>query len=114
MTTTAWRTIRASVGAVFLVMPAGALGRIAGRSGDDVTVLARVLGLRHLVQAAVTNTPDRLQAGAAVDGAHLTTLALAAVKGGTWRRPALADAAVEAVLLAGTLATIVTWRHGER
>ena len=114
MTTTAWRAIRASVGAVFLLLPGETLGRIAGRSDDDVTALARVLGIRHLVQAAVTNTPDRLQAGVAVDGVHLTTLALAGVKGGAWRRPALADAVVEAMLLAGTLATIVASRRGER
>ncbi len=114
MTTTVWRAIRASVGAVLLVMPAGVLGRIAGRSGDHITALARVLGIRHLVQAAVTNTPSRLKAGTAVDGLHLATLALTAVKVGAWRRPALADGAVETVLLAGTLATIVLSQRRER
>lgn len=77
-------------------------------------MLASVLGIRHLVQAAVTNTPSRLKAGAAVDGLHLATLALTAVKVGAWRRPALADGAVEAVLLAGTLATVVLSQRGER
>lgn len=87
MTTTTWRAIRASVGAVLLVIPAGALGRIAGRNGEDVTMLASVLGIRHLVQAAVTNTPSRLKAGAAVDGLHLATLALTAVKVGAGGAP---------------------------
>ena len=68
--------------------------------------VARVLGARHVVQAAVCGAvPARalIQAGATADGLHAaSTLTLAGVEPG-WRRALLADTAIEATLASAAM-----------
>ncbi|NES13743.1 MULTISPECIES: hypothetical protein [Micromonospora] len=89
---------RSAWGALLLLAPR-ALLRPVGPATTTAVVTLRVLGARHLVQAAVTvrrPTPGVFAAGAAVDGLHsLTALALAAVDR-RQRSAALANAAVAA------------------
>lgn len=89
---------RLAWGGLLLLAP-GALLRPVGPATTTAVRTLRVLGARHLVQAAVTvRRPTRgvFAAGAAVDGLHaLTDLALAAAD--RRQRPAaLTDAAVAA------------------
>ncbi|MFI7070748.1 hypothetical protein COO58_13730 [Micromonospora sp. WMMA1996] len=90
---------RVAWGALLLVAP-GALLRPVGPATPAALATLRVLGARHLVQAAVTvrrPAPGTFLAGAAVDAVHaLSTLALAAVDR-RQRHAALADTAVAAV-----------------
>lgn len=94
---------RAVWGAALLLAPRAVLAVVArGRAQAPVPAVARVLGARHLVQAAVVRT-DRpagwVLAGAAVDAAHAASMvALAALRPDV-RRPAAASA-----LVAGSLA----------
>ena len=117
--------VRAGYGVALVVAPQA----LIGLTGDPVTGqspgerprpsrracgVARVLGVRHLVQAGLTawalraEEPDSslpLGLGAAVDVLHATTmLGLAAVDRGA-RRVALADTGVEAALAAAGLVT---------
>ena len=95
---------RAGWGCVLLVAT-GRVLRVGGRPPAPPAALAvaRVLGARQLVQAAVTAVrPGGPVAGvsAAVDALHAATdVALAAVAP-RWRRIALADTAVAAALAA--------------
>lgn len=74
-------------------------GRVARAMGAEdspaVRRLGRVLGARHVLQAAVELAawPRWHRMGAAVDGAHALSAAVAALDR-RWRRPALADAVV--------------------
>jgi hypothetical protein len=68
--------MRAGYGAGLLLLPRGALARLARMPLDslDVTV-ARVLGVRQLVQAAVLHRrPDLAGPGAVVDGLHAASM----------------------------------------
>ncbi|MCW3845083.1 hypothetical protein ONA70_33955 [Micromonospora yasonensis] len=94
-----WHTsalTRLAWGAALTVAPHRVLLRWGHPSGLAVAVL-RVLGVRHLAQAAMTlrrPTPVVLTAGAAADALHATTaLALAAVDR-RQRRIALLDTAI--------------------
>ncbi|WP_431932273.1 hypothetical protein [Micromonospora sp. RP3T] len=92
-------TGRVAWGTLLLLVP-GALLRPVGPATPAARWTLRVLGARHLAQAAVTlrwPVPGVLVVGAAVDGAHaLATLALAAADR-RQRHAALADATVAAV-----------------
>ncbi|GAA4608942.1 hypothetical protein BJY16_007088 [Actinoplanes octamycinicus] len=93
---------RAGWGCVLLLAPEFVL-RIGGRPapGPLLTGLARALGARHLVQAAVlTAWPSRAVAGggAAVDVLHATTDLWYAATSPRHRPAALLDAAIGAAL----------------
>ncbi|MFC4149960.1 hypothetical protein ACFO0M_27220 [Micromonospora mangrovi] len=87
---------RLSWGALLLLAP-GRLLRPLGPVGGEAIVTLRVLGTRHLAQAALTSawpTSRGFAAGATVDAVHaLAALTLAAVDR-RQRRAALANAAV--------------------
>jgi hypothetical protein len=112
--------VRAGYGAALLCAPQALIkltgdpvtGQPAGASrtqpGRRSCAVARVLGVRHLVQAGLTavalraepGSPYALAGGAAVDVLHASTMmGLAAVDRGA-RRVALADAGVEVALAA--------------
>ena len=97
--------VRAVYGGALLVAPSPVLARLARSPLDPPAVrVARVLGARELVQAAVLATrPGRgwRLAGAAVDGAHAASmLALARWSGRALRRRLAARNARTAALLA--------------
>lgn len=91
--------VRAAWGAACLLSPR----RVAALAGDDpdrrAVVVTRVLGARHLVQAAFTLRaagPAVLAAGTWVDVVHAATAVVLAVVDRRRARSALADAAVAA------------------
>jgi hypothetical protein len=105
----ALQAVRAGYGIVLVLTPGLALrlanGRLAPgqRPGRRARRVVRVLGIRHLVQAALTAaapTPAVFAVGRQVDAVHAASMLVA----GLWpaeRRAALADALVEAALAAG-------------
>jgi NAD(P)-dependent dehydrogenase (short-subunit alcohol dehydrogenase family) len=104
--------VRAGWGGALLMMP-GMLLRAGGLSPVSTAAVtaARVLGARHLLQAALTAvrpTASVAVLGAAVDAAHAGTDVLLAVASARWRRTALTDAAVAAGFAA---AGWRAWRH---
>ncbi|NMH98407.1 hypothetical protein [Pseudonocardia acidicola] len=90
--------LRAVWGATLLAVP-GRLLRLEGqpRTSGNARAVLRILGLRHLGQAAVTvgsPRPRVLALGSATDGLHaLTGVAFGAVAP-RWRRVALLDTAI--------------------
>jgi hypothetical protein len=96
---------RACYGGVLLLAP-GPVIRLCTRhpASSRAQNVARVLGARHLVQAALTTgTPPgtaRLGIGAVVDLTHAASMVGLALIDRTVRRATLADAAIE-TLLAG-------------
>jgi len=102
---------RACYGALLLCAPGLALGMCTGEaSGRRTRVVTRILGARHLAQAALTlwrPRPAVLAAGAGVDGCHaVSMLALAAASPDT-RRAGLTDAVTE-LAFAATGAVMAT------
>lgn len=104
-TTVAWLVtlVRAGYGAGLVAAPGVLIGLTGERPGRRECAVARVLGVRHLMQAAITVAAERagpdcpvvLGGGAAVDVLHAASmLALGAVDRGV-RRTVLTDAAVE-------------------
>jgi hypothetical protein len=90
-------------------------GAARARPGRRACGVARVLGVRHLVQAGVTavalradpGSPYALAGGAAVDALHAGTMVGLAAVDRRARRVALADAGVElALATAGGLTAI--------
>lgn len=99
--------IRALWGTALLVVPAHLLRATGSTPTRTAVGVARVLGGRHLLQAAATTIrPTSLvRWGAAADAAHAATgLALAAASC-RWRRTALIDSVVAAGFAAAILAT---------
>jgi hypothetical protein len=95
---------RATYGAALVLVPGPAIrlatGRVPGRRACRV---ARVLGTRHLVQAALTAAapePAVLATGGQVDAVHTASMLLLAAVSRVGRRAALADALTEATLAA--------------
>jgi hypothetical protein len=91
---------RAGWACVLLFVPEKVL-RIGGRPPIPAaaTAVARVLGARQLVQAAVTAvapTGSIAGLGALVDGLHAGTTVGAAALSPRWRRTALTDAVIAA------------------
>lgn len=89
--------LRAAAGCGLLLFPESIVSAIEPRgSVDQPTIVgARVLGIRHLVEAAVL--ADRhshvvLFAGAAIDAIHAASMVAVALLSPTHRRPALASA----------------------
>jgi len=99
-----WLTAgRAAYGAVLLLAPQGVLSSLAGQPCDRPTmVVARVLGLRELAQAAVLRSHpgrDWQLAGAGVDALHGASMVALAAKGARrYRRLALANARTAGLL----------------
>lgn len=98
----ALRLARAAVGLLLLGAPRPVLAVAAGApTATGVQWVARLLGLRDLVQAGVTTDRRRAGAGAAVDGLHAASMVALALRSHRHhhRRLALVSAAV-----AGTFA----------
>lgn len=117
---TALTLARAGYGVALVCLP-GALIKLTGdpqtgqppgasqaRPGGRACAVARVLGVRHLVQAGVTawaqgvepGNPLPLAVGAVVDVLHASTMAGMAVFDRGARRVALADSGVEVAFAA--------------
>ena len=97
--------IRVSVGTWLLVAPSALLAKFFHEPLDrPVLALTRLLGARHLAQAAVMarhHTHKWILAGAAVDASHAATMAILAGLRPERRALALTDAAC-ATMLAGS------------
>jgi hypothetical protein len=101
-------TGRAVLGAALLGRPGSAAALLGQERDSRRHPVLRVLGARHLVQAALLlGRPTRgvVTAAVAVDASHLASCLLLAAVSSTRRRPALREAAVEAAVLVGTAAT---------
>jgi hypothetical protein len=99
------RAVRTAWGALLLLAPDPVLRRVAGQRTPDPRARAvlRVLGARHLAQAAALPVlPAGL--GAAVDALHAATAAALALLAPRWRRGALLDTAVATGFAAAGLA----------
>ena len=103
---------RAGYGAALLLAPGPAIRLSTGRpAGQRAQNVARVLGARHLVQAAVTAglgpSAELLGLGAAVDLTHAASMAgLALVDRGV-RRVTLTDALIETTFAVAGLSSAV-------
>ncbi|MGH9070887.1 MAG: hypothetical protein ACRDX8_06910 [Acidimicrobiales bacterium] len=101
--------VRAVWGAVELVRPNLAFGRVSGRplESEEVPVV-RVLGARQVAQALVSAkfpTPTVLRLGAVVDGLHSLSMVGAGLALSKYRRHALTSAGLAAAFaLAGWVA----------
>jgi hypothetical protein len=92
--------VRAVYGAVLLCAPGAVLQRVTGRRADRRSrVTVRVLGVRHVTQAAATAAspgPEALRIGSCVDAMHSASMLGLAMCDRTRRRAGLFDAAVAA------------------
>jgi hypothetical protein len=100
---------RAGYGAALLAAPGRVISVVTGRpAAPGARATARVLGARHLLQAALTArsgvSARALRAGAAVDLTHAVSMAGLSVAAPRGRRCALADALAETALSAAGLA----------
>ncbi len=100
---------RGAYGAFLLCAPGAALAACgAGPASTGVRSVARLLGARHLIQAAVTARmpgPAVLTAGSGVDVAHAASMLALAAADRPLRRAGLLDGLVAATLaVAGTVA----------
>jgi len=105
----ALQAVRACYGAALLCAPGPMIRRCTGRPpGPAARRLARVLGARHLIQAALTAGAGpgsaRLTVGAAVDLAHAASMACVTAASQTLGRATLTDAVLETALAAAGLA----------
>jgi hypothetical protein len=97
--------VRLAWGGLLVAVPATVLRVLTGGapvSRSQARVI-RVLGTRHVLQAALEltrPTPRALRAGAAVDLLHAMTCVGAVAFSPEWRRPALVDG-IGALVLAG-------------
>ena len=87
---------------------------ITGRpAGSRACAVARLLGARHLLQAAATTaaaaSTESLGIGAAIDLTHAASMAALALTDRRVRRLTLADVAVETAFAAGGL--WAAWRR---
>jgi hypothetical protein len=99
-------TARVVWGGALLIAPRALLRAGAGAGGDAsraAITVARVLGARHLLQAAVTTaapTPRVVAFGAVVDALHAVQQLTLAVVSPRWRAAALVDTAIAVALAA--------------
>jgi hypothetical protein len=97
--------LRAAVGVTMLTRPAQ-VARLLGAAQAGRHPVVRLLGLRHVAQAAVVAArPDAstCRASNVVDGVHVLSCLLFAAAAPAHRRPAVRDAALESGVL------LVTW-----
>jgi hypothetical protein len=104
---------RALYGAGLLLAPSQALARLARSPLDrSAVIVARVLGARHLLQAAILwarPVPQWQLSGAAVDAAHAASmLAVTRLSRRPTRRRLAARDARTAALFAGATAVLAT------
>jgi hypothetical protein len=93
---------RACYGGALLIAPARVIGLATGRPASRrACTMARVLGARHLLQAAATmaaaSSAESLGLGAVVDLAHAASMAGLAVADRRVRRLTLSDVMIETV-----------------
>ncbi|GIF42655.1 hypothetical protein [Actinoplanes xinjiangensis] len=97
-------TARVVWGGALLIAPQALLRAGAGRDASRAAItVARVLGARHLLQAAVTMaapTPRVVAFGAVVDALHAVQQLTLAVVSPRWRAAALVDTAIAVALAA--------------
>ena len=95
---------RACYGVALLCAPGVMLGLATGEAPSQrARTVARILGARHLAQAALTlwrPRPAVLFAGAGIDACHAASMAALAVADPHMRRTGLADAATAAAFTA--------------
>ncbi len=97
--------VRAAYGCLQLARPDALAAHLASQPLDRPgRIVARVLGGRHLLQAAITGaapTPTVARLGGVVDALHSASMVALAVVSATRRRTALTDAAVAGAFAAG-------------
>jgi hypothetical protein len=102
--TTALQLVRAGYGAALVLVPGPVIRVATGRPpGRLARRTARLLGLRHLAQAALTAaapSPGTFAAGGDVDSVHAASMVLLAAISRSGRRAALTDALAEAAFAA--------------
>lgn len=100
--------VRVLWGTALVIAPEAVLGDLPHQKIDrPARAFARVLGARHLIQAAITSrhdTPGWVRAGAAVDATHATTMAVLAALRPARRKLALTNVATAAALSIAGLA----------
>jgi hypothetical protein len=108
--------IRAGYGMVLLLAPGPAIRLATGRlPGPRTRRVARVLGIRHLIQATLTAAaprPATFAVGGQVDAVHTASMLLLAAVSRAGRRAALTDALAEAALAAAGFSASVQARTG--
>ena len=103
---TAFVVARVSWGCFLLVVPPGLTGALGLSSDRRAMTTMRVLGLRHLVQAAVVGgRGQQVRVGALVDLLHGVSMLLLACIDTQRRKAALLDAGVAFAFAAGGLTT---------
>jgi hypothetical protein len=106
--------MRAGWGVALLLAPREVLSDVPGVPiGPKTLVVARILGIRHLVQACLSGarpTPEILAAGVWVDFVHSMTALGLAVTDHKHARAALADSVVAAVWCAAGFFDLQTGR----
>jgi hypothetical protein len=106
---------RACYGGALLVAPGPVIRWCTGSpAGPRTRAVARVLGARHLLQAAVTTgagpSAESLGLGAAIDIAHAASMAGLAVADRRVRRVTLTDALIEIAFAAAGLSSALPSR----
>ena len=103
----ALQLIRAAYGSALILRPGPAIQLATGRlPSRRACLVARVLGARHLAQAALTALvpqPETFAAGGGIDAVHATSMLLLAAASKPERRAALADALAETAFAAAGL-----------
>ncbi len=103
----ALQLIRAAYGSALILLPGPAIQLATGRlPSRRACLVARVLGARHLAQAALTavvRRPGTFAAGGEIDAVHATSMLLLAAASKPERRAALADALAEFAFAAAGL-----------
>jgi hypothetical protein len=101
--------VRLLWGTALLVAPEAVLSHLPHQRIDrPARTFARLLGTRHLLQAAITTrypTPGTILAGAAIDATHAATMAILAAIRPDRRDLALTNAATATALAAAGVAT---------
>jgi len=94
------RLARLAYGTALLASPARIVRAYGGDPDDDATTLvARILGARHVLQAVVTGShpgPIRRYGGAVVDALHALSMFTLATMDSDHARPALFDGSLAA------------------
>jgi len=100
--------VRVLWGSALLANPHAVLDNLTGEQVDPVaSAFARILGTRHLVQAAFAfrrHSRRSIIAGAAIDAMHATSMAVLAVKSPDQRRLAVTGTATATAFAAAGLA----------
>jgi hypothetical protein len=109
-----FQKLRAAYGAALVLVPGPVIWLATGqRPSRRACRVAQVLGIRHLIQAALTAAapePAVLAIGGQVDAVHAASMLLLAAVSRAGRRAALTDALTEAAFAAaGFSASGVVW-----